>query len=662
MGLTRLMRAARANDLSAIMRSIDQVGSQDLDGWTALMHAAKNGSLDAVKFLSEHESGRRTRKGETALMLAAKSGSYDCVKALLIEASIPVGIHSVPLLKHLPRYYGNVGGDLGDRRRACFTLLEAYERQYRSMLQFLCIGEHDYAMKIFAELREIDGSDKSLLFYAVCADDVPCIERYLAQSTSLEICEDIRKNCSYAAKLGHLKVMKTLIDALATLENRTPIEVAKSFDDPFCLKALLTIEANLPLTSLDIESHTILMLAAAAGHVDLVEQYLPELGKKSNAYLTALMYAVKKHHLDCAQRLLDEAGAKSNRGKTALMLAAREGLVEFVRILAPLECKLQDQQGYTALMHAIRNDKPECAMLLLADKGFQSNSNETALILAAARGYADIVRELVETEHGTQDNRGHTALMHASINDHQDCVALLRTEIGLRTQVEYNLGWTALMYAASRGNANVIKHLMEEIRLQDNEGRTALMIAVERNNPDIIPLLFEEVDVRDNEGRTCYDYLGHNENELLKIALMACDGIKSFSKNDILDQFLIILDIKARLLHEVPESYLATSIETFDIVMDALLGFIDKPDGEEVSTMVEVMDERFYQIEEELALDTPAEVLCTICICSEPNVLFLPCRHIVTCDVCADYLDLKCPYCRQAITDGILLLPYLPPP
>lgn len=662
MGLSRLMRAARANDIPAIIRNIDQAGTQDVDGWTALMHAAKVGSLDAVKFLFEHEMGRRTKKGETALMLAAKSGHYDCVKVLLIEHSIPIGINSVPFLKHMPRYYGNVGGDLGDRRQACFTLLEAYEKQYKSMLQFLCIGEQEYAMKIFDELREIDGSNKTLLFYAVCANDITCVERYLAQNTTPAAQGDIKENCQYAAKLGHLRVMKALIDALATLEHRTPIEVAKSFDDPNCLKALLTTEADLHLTSLELESHTILMLAAAAGYVELVEQYNNEMKKTSSTHLTALMYAVKKNHLECAQKLLEEAGIKNNRGKTALMLAAREGLIEFVKVLAPLECGQQDQQGYTALMHAIRNDNPECAMFLLEDKGFRSNSNETALTLAAARGYTDLIRELVETEHGTQDDRGYTALMYAANNDYQECVALLRAELRIRTQLEYNRGWTALMYAASRGNTGVIKYLMDEIRLQNDEGRTALMIAVERNNPDIIPLLFEEVDIKDNEGKTCYDYLGHNENELMKIALMACDGIKSFTKEDLLDHFLIIFDIKARLLHEVPEECLTTSIESFDIVMDALLGFIDKPEGEEISTMLEAVDERFYQIEEELASDIPAEVLCTICIGSEPNVLFLPCRHIVVCDVCADYLDLKCPYCRQAITDGILLLPYLPPP
>ncbi|XP_078340928.1 uncharacterized protein LOC111106726 isoform X2 [Crassostrea virginica] len=43
---------------------------------------------------------------------------------------------------------------------------------------------------------------------------------------------------------------------------------------------------------------------------------------------------------------------------------------------------------------------------------------------------------------------------------------------------------------------------------------------------------------------------------------------------------------------------------------------------------------------------------CKVCLVEEVQVLFLPCRHLVTCEKCANRLG-QCPLCRENIQDTI---------
>ena len=42
------------------------------------------------------------------------------------------------------------------------------------------------------------------------------------------------------------------------------------------------------------------------------------------------------------------------------------------------------------------------------------------------------------------------------------------------------------------------------------------------------------------------------------------------------------------------------------------------------------------------------EISCRVCYTKESNIVFLPCRHLVTCPDCADGVQ-KCPVCRAEI-------------
>lgn len=93
-GFTNLMLAASLNDLDAVRMGIDEGDARKTSpiGFTALMYAAINNSIESVLLLASYENKMTTESGITALMLASKMGHVKCVKALTHEE---VGMQTV---------------------------------------------------------------------------------------------------------------------------------------------------------------------------------------------------------------------------------------------------------------------------------------------------------------------------------------------------------------------------------------------------------------------------------------------------------------------------------------------------------------------------------------------------------------------------------------
>ncbi|TNJ26793.1 Kinase, NEK [Giardia muris] len=82
--------------------------------------------------------------------------------------------------------------------------------------------------------------------------------------------------------------------------------------------------------------------------------------------------------INALRRHLDQAGQKDSSGMTALMHAASRGQTEVVRLLRPLEARLQDGKGWTALMHAVGGGHEECIGLLLLERDLKDGEGRTA--------------------------------------------------------------------------------------------------------------------------------------------------------------------------------------------------------------------------------------------------------------------------------------------
>ncbi|TNJ27745.1 Ankyrin repeat protein 3 [Giardia muris] len=84
-GNTRLMEAVVTRNQALLNRSIGFAGATNLDGYTALMLAARENNTDAIPPLLEKEKGFRRPNGQTALCIALEYGHYNAAQMLAVE-------------------------------------------------------------------------------------------------------------------------------------------------------------------------------------------------------------------------------------------------------------------------------------------------------------------------------------------------------------------------------------------------------------------------------------------------------------------------------------------------------------------------------------------------------------------------------------------------
>ncbi|MGI9305518.1 MAG: ankyrin repeat domain-containing protein [Gammaproteobacteria bacterium] len=173
---------------------------------------------------------------------------------------------------------------------------------------------------------------------------------------------------------------------------------------------------------------TALMVAARKGHPDVVRLLL-EAGAKVNTVNSAggnaLMYAAVSGDAASLRLLLEHdaaVNATGANGWSATMIAAAKGYGSLLDLLIMhgADTNVRDIYGWTPLMRATHEGRHGIVKSLLSKTSpeidAQDESGLTALHRAAAKGYVDIARLLIE--HGADvsstDLRGRTPLMVAS--------------------------------------------------------------------------------------------------------------------------------------------------------------------------------------------------------------------------------------------------------
>ena len=135
---------------------------------------------------------------------------------------------------------------------------------------------------------------------------------------------------------------------------------------------------------------------------------------------------------------------------------------------------------------------------LALEAGIQSDIIDAdginALMFAAFNGHSDIIKLLFEkgVPINKQDNNGRTALMYASTGAFPATVKFLldnKAETNITDNVEH---FTALMFAASEGQFEVVKLLIEygaDPTLKDIDGDTAEDFAQQNNHEEVAQYL-----------------------------------------------------------------------------------------------------------------------------------------------------------------------------
>lgn len=213
---------------------------------------------------------------------------------------------------------------------------------------------------------------------------------------------------------------------------------------------------------------------------------------------TPLMRAVLQIRHKEVQQYTQYARRVTSQGETALMMAAARGFSDAVAILLKQEAQMCDSAGRTALMYAAEADSAGCVGLLLPfEKGMTNQIGQTALIIAAVSGSESCIYMLRSEEAGICDAGGMTALMYAAFHGHASCVQLLLSlEQGQQT-VE---GETALMSAVRFNQVECVKVLAPvEANFRLADGRTASALAIEVNALECLEVLLDHEATKPTE-------------------------------------------------------------------------------------------------------------------------------------------------------------------
>ncbi|TNJ30683.1 Kinase, NEK [Giardia muris] len=418
MSFTRLMEAATRGNLEGVRANLGDLKKVDENGNTALIMAAYNGHKDCI-FLLKKELGMQNSYSWTALMYAACYGKEKCVRLLLSEAgkstmegsgilisdelevSFPAGITALMIAVHqnhpeivellLPyeqgmtdsnghtaKWYAHNSSWEGDFTRVRELLenegterkpppspdlldqkyvndpsveMESIERQHtlfnsapdetRNGLSFLKDQLEKFREMYETSNKRVCEAEKSL---TDAREEVSSLKQQLNNAIDeskrhAEMCEDLRRASDQN---------RALINALTTEKATLQEQLSKAIED---LKK---------------------ELADQKARILALEEENARLRGES------LITAVNGEDLKAIRKRLDQAGQKDSSGMTALMHAASRGQTEVVRLLRPLEARLQDGRGWTALMHAVGGGHEECVGLLLLERDLKDGEGRTA--------------------------------------------------------------------------------------------------------------------------------------------------------------------------------------------------------------------------------------------------------------------------------------------
>ena len=511
--LSLLMAAARSDNVAAIDNLLKpktadnpspaaDLHETDVDGWTALHHAAYKGSNRALLALLEHgaRTDLPTRKGATALMLAASKARGAAVEILLAFDQAPSASDSQP-------------SDAAPSRKFNVHGYEIAAKYYRDLLE----QNREEALDKAVRKGELDTAARML------ATGGLNIDRSDAREITL---------LGYAVRNGDETMFRLLLCAGARVNGVKPTDTSP------LMHAVLSLQ------------HAMIPVLLHAGAAPLQERADGE---------SALTLAVRLDSLPALQALLaDKTSLLSNgtKGKTLLTLAAVWKSDSIATELLKRGFDLPDENGSCAIAICAKIGEVNGVAFLLAagaDPDRQANDGHSAFTIAAANGRLGVVQTLLDhriRKAGSDavqalaqllnqaDKAGRTALMLAALNGHQNVLDyLLRQGADLhRCDLD---GLNALLWAVAKADSGTVNLLFNHHAshlLLDHAGNSGIAIAAANGNLDTLRVLL--TPARANK---LYDINTPNKQQDSALTLAAANGHEDVVRE--------LLQARAHILH-----------------------------------------------------------------------------------------------------------------
>lgn len=332
------------------------IQAEDLDNWSALLCAAKNGHTDTVHLLVEHGANieHRDMGGWTSLMWASYRGHSDIV-AFLLEQGADIFAH------------GNY--HLG-------SLLWAAGRGHTEVVRLLV-----------QRGAKINVGDK----YGTTA-------------------------LVWACRRGNADIVEILLRAGANVDTAgmyswTALLIAVSGGHHECVSLLLEKKPN--VNALDKDGMTALTIACREGLQEIASALIATgayVNIQDRAGDTPLIHAVKNGHRAVVETLLKrhaDIDIQGKERKTALYTAVEKGHTAIVKFLLASnpDLELSTKEGDTPLLRAVRNRNLEIVHMLLERKakvGAMDRRGDTGLHIAMRARSKAIVEALLRNPKNSQ--------------------------------------------------------------------------------------------------------------------------------------------------------------------------------------------------------------------------------------------------------------------
>ena len=182
-----------------------------------------------------------------------------------------------------------------------------------------------------------------------------------------------------------------------------------------------------------------------------------------------------------------------------------------------------DNEGNSPLLYAVRSQSLDLVKCLVeewrANIQHQNNNKQTALMIAAYHGFANIAQYLIERKSNVNEKNklGFTALMYAVFSRNENLVEYFGALEYIEINSQDRKGNSALMTAVFFQNVNIVIKLLKAgaiVNVKNVLAQTPLMVAAIMGLDDIVNVLLKagaNKELKSASGQTALDYAVNNK-------------------------------------------------------------------------------------------------------------------------------------------------------